>query len=480
MGTRSARLAVLAGLAALVAWGTPAAATTAPVFRPGLHLRAPSLPSSLPPGFLNNLTVAEPSIRVDSGGRMYVIAPDSAPIGCELWEVPSTLASQTFLGAPDGGLGGGDCDLAVSAKPVSGSTFPTVSYSSLSLPNITVGKSTNGGATFTTPNPLATQTLGDDRQWNAAGEGNVVYLSYHILETNNIAVSRSTDGGATYLFRGLAIDTDHIGQALYNNELGPIVVDMHSGLNPKPVYTIFTAPATLTENINTVAGSTQTANHALYLASSYDGGATWRDAPIYVGPDINTTYDHIFPSLGADSGGGLWAAWTSRNGDGTVQHVYATYAKPTNGTQTHVWSVPAQIDQTAGVAKLFPWIVGGGSARADLVWYQGTQPTNEDTSNDWTVRFAQLTRTNGGIASVQAQASDHVIHHGQICTTGVECTFGGDRTLLDFFQVAVTPDGRAAIAWADDSLSAGIGQIYVTVQCGGTSAKTGGGLKSTC
>ena len=218
MGTRSARLAVLAGLAVLVAWGTPAGATTAQVFRPGLHLRAPSLPSSLPPGFLNNLTVAEPSIRVDSGGRMYVIAPDSAPIGCELWEVPSTLASQTFLGAPDGGLGGGDCDLAVSAKPVSGSTFPTVSYSSLSLPNITVGKSTNGGATFTTPNPLATQTLGDDRQWNAAGEGNVVYLSYHILETNNIAVSRSTDGGATYLVRGLAIDTDHIGQALYNNE----------------------------------------------------------------------------------------------------------------------------------------------------------------------------------------------------------------------------------------------------------------------
>ena len=93
MGTRSARLAVLAGLAALVAWGTPAAATTAPVFRPGLHLRAPSLPSSLPPGFLNNLTVAEPSIRVDSGGRMYVIAPDSAPIGCELWEVPSEVGN---------------------------------------------------------------------------------------------------------------------------------------------------------------------------------------------------------------------------------------------------------------------------------------------------------------------------------------------------------------------------------------------------
>src|SRR5439155_21026223 len=74
LGTRSARLAVLAGLAALVAWGTPAGATTAPVFRPGLHLRAPSLHSSFPLGFLNNLSVSEPCIRVDSVVRKSVIA----------------------------------------------------------------------------------------------------------------------------------------------------------------------------------------------------------------------------------------------------------------------------------------------------------------------------------------------------------------------------------------------------------------------
>src|SRR5207247_2377287 len=146
------------------------------------------------------------------------------------------------------------------------------------------------------------------------------------------------------------------------------------------------------------------------------------DTPMYVGPSIDITYDHIFPTLGADSGGGLWAAWTSRNGDGTVEHVYATYAKATSGTQNHVWSAPTQVDKSKGVAKVFPWIAGGGAGRAALVWYQGTKPTNEDPSNEGTVRFAQLTKTTGGIAGAQAQASDHVIHHGSICTTGGECS----------------------------------------------------------
>src|SRR5207253_1695229 len=106
LGTRSARLAVLAAMVGLVAFGIPAAAATAQVFRPGLHLTAL---------FPYGLVQAEPSIRVDSSGRMYVMAPGSTPIGCELWAVSPTLTSQTFLGAPDGGAGGGDCDLALSA-----------------------------------------------------------------------------------------------------------------------------------------------------------------------------------------------------------------------------------------------------------------------------------------------------------------------------------------------------------------------------
>ena len=49
-----------------------------------------------------------------------------------------------------------------------------------------------------------------------------------------------------------------------------------------------------------------------------------------------------------------------------------------------------------------------------------------------------------------AQASDHVNHTGPICNLGILCG-SGTRDLLDFFQVAIGPDGLANIVYADDS-----------------------------
>src|SRR5690349_20156445 len=103
----------------------------APVFPPGAHLTA---------DFPYGLTQAEPSIRVDDNGNLYVMAPGSTPIGCELWTLPPGGRTFTFHTPPDAGVGGGDCDLALT-PPAPGSTVPGVAYSSLSLPNITVGAS---------------------------------------------------------------------------------------------------------------------------------------------------------------------------------------------------------------------------------------------------------------------------------------------------------------------------------------------------
>src|SRR5438876_7914478 len=51
------------------------------------------------------------------------------------------------------------------------------------------------------------------------------------------------------------------------------------------------------------------------------------------------------------------------------------------------------------------------------------------------------------------QASDHVNHVGTICNLGLLCG-SGTRTLLDFFQVAIGPDGLANISYADNGSSA--------------------------
>ncbi|MGZ6826974.1 MAG: hypothetical protein ACXVGH_09285, partial [Mycobacteriales bacterium] len=119
-------LAAAACAAALVAPTGASASSGAPVFPPGTHLTA-----SFPYG----LTQAEPSIEVDGAGRLYVMAPGSTPIGCELWTLPPGGRTATFHTPPDLGVGGGDCDLALT-PPAAGSTLPGVAYSSLSLPNI--------------------------------------------------------------------------------------------------------------------------------------------------------------------------------------------------------------------------------------------------------------------------------------------------------------------------------------------------------
>lgn len=469
-----------------------------PVFPPGTHLTA-----SFPYG----LTQAEPSIEVDSSGRLYVMAPGSTPIGCELWTLPPGGRTATFHTPPDLGVGGGDCDLALT-PPAAGSNVPGVAYSSLSLPDITVGASSDGAQTFGPPNPVGSQIPLTDRQWNAS-DGSTVYMSYHLVASNTIGVARSTDGGRTYSVVGNAVDLDHVAQTLYNNELGPIVVDTHSTANPKPLYTAFVAPSTANANLASAAGTTSATANGVYLAMSLDGGRTWKDTDVYVG-DPSVSLDRIFPALAVDAGGGLWVAWSD------LSHVYVTHSltrpktggrdsSTTSSTDTSLlgtatstldpvldaalpeatgstvtWSSPQVVDSGPARANLYPWLAPGGSHRADLVWYGGTGTSIADPTNAWTVKLAQLTATSSGALSVvQSTASDHVIHTGEICTTGVTCP-GTSRTLLDFFQVAVSPDGRAAIAWADDSASPGVAQVFVTEQCAGVSILTSKPLTSTC
>ena len=279
-------------------------------------------------------------------------------------------------------------------------------------------------------------------------------------------------------------------------------MDTGSPLNPKPVYTMFSAPSTATANLNSAAGTTQNANNALYLASSYDGGTTWADTPIYIGP-TTATYDHIFPTLSIDSGGVLWASWSDN------RHVYVSHAATRNvvsgltspldltsgdsiaqvvpetlldlTTQpagTLPWSSPVQLD--TGGTNIFTWIAGGGADRADMVWYSGTGAGPDDPSKQWVVLFAQLHETKKGLSVVQSQASDRVMHTGQICETGITCSINGNRDLLDFLSVTVAPDGRGAIAWSDDTAAPPAAQIYVAEQCAGVSAITGDRLTATC
>src|SRR4029077_101301 len=65
-----------------------------------------------------------------------------------------------------------------------------------------------------------------------------------------------------------------------------------------------------------------------------------------------------------------------------------------------------------------------------------------------------------------SEASDHVTHKGPICNVGILCG-SGTRQLLDFFQVAVGPDGLANIMYADTGNSNGTPHVSYARQISG-------------
>jgi len=92
----------------------------------------------------------------------------------------------------------------------------------------------------------------------------------------------------------------------------------------------------------------------------------------------------------------------------------------------------------------------GDGGRVDIVFYQSNDLGDPNTSNlHWNVIFAQSLNGNARepVFTV-SQASDHVTHFGPICNLGLLCS-SGTRVLLDFFEVAIGPDGLANIAYAD-------------------------------
>src|SRR2546428_627865 len=122
--------------------------------------------------------------------------------------------------------------------------------------------------------------------------------------------------------------------------------------------------------------------------------------------------------------------------------------------------------QAAGAqanTNIMPWAVAGAAGTVDIVFY-GTD-TRGDPNNfpswlnnrvaattvKWFVYFPQVQAATTLTPSIyQVKASEHPTDYGQICTGGLGCTTsGGDRTLADFFSVALDTNGAARIVLND-------------------------------
>ena len=205
---------------------------------------------------------------------------------------------------------------------------------------------------------------------------------------------------------------------------------------------------------------------------------SWRNYEIYDGP-LGARLNRIFPVTAVDAGGRVYAFWSDGNQIG-----YKTSASGTTWSSVPLRHIPNPVGVNTAI---MPWVDAGKSGIADVVFYgasggAGAQPNPQDDPNNvWNAYMAQT--VDSGATWGVFKASDHSIHKGPLCIDGLNCNLIGnrDRTLLDFFQVAIDPtNGAADIAYADDHAAPGSAVMYYTRQCTGTSATTGNALVNDC
>jgi hypothetical protein len=446
----------------------------------------------------------EPGIRVDSQGTIYIDSIRGVPGGADAWRwyAPAdggANGNQTlpfkYEGQPDacgilsGGCtnnpsglapGGGDADIAVNAPDPMNSLIPNLAFVSLSLANVTATHSIDRGDNFfgeqvanlvQIPNPASTDIPGDDRMWiDADADPSTVYMNYHDVGTFNIEVQRSNDGGATY--------NDGIGEAIdvltqpaasgfgtnSGNIAGQIRIDRNTNGCPSRgnLYQIFVAPDSAQENatgrpLRTVyVGVSTPAQHAV-------SPFIFTDYKIYTSPPgspgATNGAGQIFPALATDNNGWVYAVWSDNT------NIWFS----SSSTQGKTWLVnPVRVNKgsTVGKANVFPWVAADANGHAVVAWLGGDRVGNSNTTPaNWNVYAAET--VNGNVLNpsfMQHQASDHIIHTGTVSTGGL----GGsaDRSLADFFQVALDPQHRANIAYADnhDPSNFHVGVPYFTRQ----------------
>jgi len=383
---------------------------------------------------------AEPAIRADATGTFYVSSELGLSAGTLAWKSTDGGLHYTALESPNqisqafGGVapGGGDTDLST-APDANASGIHNLYVASLSLANVTVSTSQDGGTTWT-KTVLSATVPGDDREWIAADQATKVCISYHDIVTFNIDVNCSFDAGATFTQLGSAIDLAH-AFLIDDNEIGNLTIDPRNHV----IYQVFSGIANLTEAV------LPSSFHAVWIAVSSDGGRTFTDHAVYVNPNTAVAYGHQFVNVSVDRAGTVYVVYTDNHN--------LFYSFSTDGGQT--WTGPIQVNQAPSATAIMPWSVACDPGQLNIVWYGTsfydgtTAPDNYPASAAWYVFFAQnLNAAVAGSAFTQAAATP-IIHYGGVCESGVGCT--GNRDLFDDFGVAVNPTtGLASIAYSDD------------------------------
>lgn len=383
-----------------------------------------------PPNAATGQQGIEPRVMSDSLGNIYAAAIQGIPAGTDAWKSMDGGKNWTYLGQPDGaqaaaavgargvGVGGGDEDLAIGN---SGNVYVT----SLWLGSATQSSSFNGGTAWAV-NPFSSDVPLVDRQW-IAPEGNTnLYLTYKQLGvllsgSESIFVAKSFDGGITFP-QIVEVTTPVFG--VQPGDQGNIAVDKNNG----NVYTAFVGQ----QNANT-----------LYLARSVDGGKTWGIKQVYAAA-AGGSLANVFVVTAVDSGSNVHIVFS----DG--HSIYLTSSVDQGAT----WKDPVVVSNGADTkTALSPWVDAGAPGKVNIMWWGTSAGSNMDASANWKVFFAQAQNALANVPTIAQVAATSVMHTGPICVNGTGCA-SGTRNLAEYFAHSTYLDGTAIVVYPDDKNNA--------------------------
>lgn len=368
---------------------------------------------------------AEPGIKVAPDGTVYVTAPgarSSTPVGPApvrgdtVWRSDDGGSTFTVLPIPDAGFGGGDSDLAVASDG-------TLYQSGLWGGCVSLSVSNDRGESWTT-NPLACGYAAgsDDRNWLAVHGSQTVYLTFgwapNPVGEGRMALVKSVVEGEAAAVTTASFEDNYQWP-------GNIAVDQESGV----VYIAY----------NTV-------DDEIVVLRSMDEGMTLEKRS--VSQRTGDTFDS-FGVVAVGRDGTAYVTWSERDGTDeestTRTDVFYSYSLDAGDS----WAEPVRVNAFVGT-HIYPWLDAGEAGHLALAWY-GTNTTGgiaEKIDGTWWVYAAESRTANTGEPLfVESVVSAEPVTQGGICTSGTGCV-PGTRDLLDYFQVALDPEGVPHYAWA--------------------------------
>ncbi len=459
-----------------------------------------------PATFASNLTMpnstgtAEPNAWVDThncimggsiGGPIDFISKDA---GYNFTEHSVVLGT---------GIHGGDFDIKTIPN-ANGSRPDQIYTADLGVTSVHIGKSTDGGNTYFQPgmNGIGGEvSVSSDRMWlwgdrNVPNAGDqTLYLMDHEFTTETIRFSAMTNDFAWSAFTVGTTSPELLlppTNTLGNTNPGPAFVSPTT----HNVHGIFAASTLTTNSMSPPFGKEPNIWEAVGAPPAAQGLAPgpFTNYPVFKGmidapaqapspaptiPPSAITYGNhaanIFPSGTTDKAGNIYVVWSTNStrlnalqGNGQPSTTFDVWMSVSHDNGQNFYG-PWKVSSGTGTA-IFPWIAAGDAGMVDIVWYQSASiapplvadisnpgaltggPNNMPAGSTWNVMFAQsLNATSREPVFTTSRASDHIIHIGSVSNGG---TFGSsDRSLLDFFNVAIGPDGLANIFNADNGTS---------------------------